>query len=56
MKLSRGRDGVIGSIRIKCGRSMPGRAMQHLYPMELSCNLVTEMEKGPAILTVNTEE
>lgn len=56
MKLSRGRDGVIGSIRIKCGRSVPERGMQHLFPKELSCNLVTEIEKGPAILTVNTEE
>ena len=33
MKLNRGRDGAVRSARIKCGKSMLERAIQHLYPM-----------------------
>ena len=36
MKPNRGRDGAVRSARIKCGKSMVERAIQHLYPMESS--------------------
>ena len=50
MKLKRGREGVVWSARIKCGKSM------HLYPIELSCYLITSTKKDPATLYVNVQE
>ena len=37
-KLIKGRDGVVRAIRLKAGKSYLERAVQHLYPMELSCD------------------
>ena len=56
MKLSGGRDGVVRSATIEWGKSMLKRAIQHLYPRELSCDLVTETENDPATLKVNARE
>ena len=35
-KLNRGRDGILRSVRLRTGKSILERAVQHLYPMELS--------------------
>ena len=35
--LKEGQDGVIRSTKVKCNKSILERAVQHLYPMELSC-------------------
>ena len=56
MKLNRGRDGAVRSARTKSAKSMLERAIQHLYPMELSCNLTTETGENSASLNVNARE
>ena len=56
MKLNRGRDGAVPSARIKYGKSMLERAIQHLYPMELSCDLTTETGQNSTSLNVNAKE
>ena len=53
MKLNNGRNGAVRSARIKCGKSMLERAIQHLYPMELFCDLTTETVGNSASLNVN---
>ena len=35
-KLNRGKDGILRSVRLRTGKSTLERAVQHLYPMELS--------------------
>jgi len=45
VKLIKGRDGVVRGIRLRAGRSYLERAIQHLYPMELSCDQVQEEQK-----------
>ncbi|KAL9963880.1 hypothetical protein ACROYT_G027433 [Oculina patagonica] len=37
-KLIKGKDGVVTAIRLRAGKSYLDRAIQHLYPMELSCD------------------
>ena len=37
-KLIKGRDGIIRAARLRAGKSYLERAIQHLYPLELSCN------------------
>ena len=37
MKLSKGRDRILQSVRTECGKAMLETAIQHLYPM--SCLL-----------------
>lgn len=37
-KLIEGRDGVVRAIRLRAGKSYLERTIQHLYPMELSCD------------------
>ena len=56
MKLTRGRDGVVQSARIKCGKSMLEKAIRHLHPLNLSYNRATETEKDPPSLNVNALE
>ena len=56
MKLNRGRDAAVRSAKIKCGKSMLERAIQHLCPMELSCDLTTATGENSASLNVNTRE
>lgn len=49
-KLIKGRDGVVRAIRLRAGKSYLERAIQHLYPMELSCDQQREEqeERGEA--------
>ena len=37
-KLIKGRDGIIREARLRAGKSYLERAIQHLYPLELSCD------------------
>ena len=34
-----GRDGVIRAVRLRAGKSFMERPVQHLYPLELSCDI-----------------
>jgi hypothetical protein len=42
-----GRDGVIRGARLRAGKSHIERAMQHLFPMELSCDIYPTEDIGP---------
>ena len=37
-KLIEGRDGIVRAVRLRAGKSFLERTIQHLYPMELSCD------------------
>ena len=37
-KLIEGKDGVVRAVKLRCGKSQLERAVQHLYPLELSCD------------------
>ena len=53
-KLIKGRDGVVRAIRLRAGKSYLERAVQHLYPMELSCDHQREEQKeGGGVSTLN---
>ena len=39
VKLIKGRDGVVRGARLRAGKSYLERAIQHLCPMELSCDV-----------------
>ena len=53
-KLIKGRDGVVRAIRLRAGKSYLERAVQHLYPMELSCEHQREEQKeGGGVSTLN---
>ena len=56
MKLNRGRDRAVRLASIKFGKPMLERVIQHLYFMELSCNLTTEIGGNSASLNVNARE
>ena len=56
MKLNRGRDRAVRLASIKFGKPMLERVIQHLYFMELSCNLTTEIGGNSASLNVNAIE
>ena len=44
-KLIKGRDGVVRAIRLRASKSYLECAIQHLYPMELSCEQQREEQK-----------
>ena len=46
VKLTTGRDGVVRAVRLKAGKSYQERAIQQLYPMELSCDQQLEEQAG----------
>ena len=37
-ELHRGRDGIVRSVKLRAGKTFLKRAVQHLYPLELSCD------------------
>ena len=45
VKLFPGRDGVVRAVRLRAGRSYLERAVQHLFPMELSCDQEREQQR-----------
>ena len=38
-KLIRGRDGIVRAVQLRAGKSFLERAVQHLYPLELTCDV-----------------
>ena len=46
-----GRDGVIRGAKLKSGKSHLERPIQHLYPLELSCD--TSVQTSPKTLNVD---
>ena len=54
IKLNRGRDRAVRLVSIKFGKPM--LVIQHLYFMELSCNLTTEIGGNSASSNVNARE
>ena len=36
--ISKGKDGNIRSVKLRCKKAILERAIQHLYPMELACS------------------
>ena len=42
-----GSDGVIRAVKLRAGKSFLERPMQHLYPLELSCDRTTDKPKAP---------
>ena len=48
VKLTKGRDGVVRVAKLRAGKSHLERAIQHLSPMELSCD-VRDMQLGQPV-------
>ena len=44
-KLYYGRDDVIRAVQLRSGKSSIQRPIQHLYPLELNCDIKREKEK-----------
>ena len=42
-----GRDGVVRAVKLRAGKSYLERAVQQLYPLELSCDKSSEAENPP---------
>ena len=56
VKLITGRDGVVRAVRLRAGKSYLERAIQHLHPMELSCDqLLEEQAGGGAAVQLNPD-
>ena len=49
-----GSDGVIRAVKLQAGKSYLERPIQHLYPLELSCNRTTDKPKAPLNAEVPT--
>ena len=47
-----GKDGVTRAVTLRCGNSFLQRAVQQLYPLELSC----DKNKDTSVLNVNARE
>ena len=43
-RLIEGKDGVVRVVRLRSGRNRLERAIQHLYPLELSCDITGDEE------------
>ena len=43
-RLIEGKDGVVRAVRLRSGRNRLERAIQHLYPLELSCDITRHEE------------
>ena len=43
----KGRDGIIRAARLRAGKSYLERAIQHLYPLELSCDNWERPKQAP---------
>ena len=50
-KLIKGRDGVVRAIRLRAGKYLE-RAVQHLYPIELSCDQQGEEQKEGGVVSI----
>ena len=43
-RLIEGKGGVVRAVRLRSGRNRLERAIQHLYPLELSCDITRDEE------------
>ena len=53
IKLFRGNDGEIRAVKLRAGKDKLERAIQHIFPLELSCNINRQID---AQLNVNAKE
>ena len=54
--LYEGKDGVVRAVRLRAGKSFMERPVQHLYPLELSCDIGNGQEtKTTAETELNPE-
>ena len=51
-----GKDGVIRAARLRAGKSYMERPIQHLYPMELNCDMKEAKEQQPSTLDANAPQ
>ena len=51
-----GRDGVVRAARVRTGKSFLERAIQHLYPLELSCDLCETQDSSNGQLNAQAQE
>ena len=49
VKLFQGRDGVVRAVRLRAGKSYLERAVQHLFPSELSCDQEQRVREDPSL-------
>ena len=49
VKLFQGRDGVVRAVRLRAGKSYLERAVQHLFPLELSCDQEQRVREDPSL-------
>ena len=49
VKLFQGRDGVVRAVRLRAGKSYLERAVQHLFPLELSCDQEQRVRENPSL-------
>ena len=49
VKLFQGRDGVVRAVRLRAGKSYLERAVQHLFPLELSCDQEQCVREDPSL-------
>ncbi len=49
-KFVKGKDGIIRGAKLRAAKNCLERPVQHLYPLELSCDKPTEFERGRSVL------
>ena len=52
-ELFEGRDGVVRAVKLRAGKTLLERAIQHLYPLELKCDKAPE--RATALSNLNVE-
>ena len=51
-----GKNGVIRAARLRAGKSYLERPIQHLYPMDLNCDMKEAKERQPSTLDANASQ
>jgi hypothetical protein len=54
-KLIQGRDNVVRGVRLRAGKSYMERPVQHLFPLELSCDMPSKSKEN-TVLDVHAPE
>ena len=49
VKLFQGRDGVVQTVRLRAGKSHLERAVQHMFPLKLSCDQQQRVTEAPSL-------
>ena len=49
VKLFQGRDGVVRAVRLRAGKSHLERAVQHMFPLQLSCDQEQQVREDPSL-------